>query len=314
MVSDDILNISDQPQIIDNFQLLDDEAKREEIDLPPAEAYSLSLDNPGGSLIMKHSALSSFSSVHLNQSPTNRQNYLESAVSPSVSNQSNVDSDCICLKYQQVNELSSETTAKSNDLAGLEDEMDCQIMESKDPQTNEQLGEQPASKPRPEPIIVQKEAILGEPKTRTITLKMPPINGQKEPNNLILKIENDKATPERPISSSPSFKSPTKTGTTRPTIQTINPTPKLIIKPLPPPSSQAVVSSTVLPPVTSARTSKTNDSAPEKVKTRCLRAGCTEPAVKNPQWDEEYCSAECLIEFCKACFKNWAANRQNASC
>ena len=312
MVGDDILNNSDQPQIIEEFQLCGEKGKRRKTDLLPVETYLvLSLDNPGGSLHMNHPSLSSSAAV--NQSPTQHHSHCEpdTAVA-SASHRSSVDSDCIPLEYQQVNESSS--VAKSNDRASAnpEEETDCQIMDGKDSQVNEQ----PAKK-RQEPIVIQAEAATpAESKTRRITLKMPPMNGQKEPNNLILKIDNgNQAIAERPISSSSSFASPKK-GTTKPIIQTFTP-PKLIIKPLRPPPDQAPAASlstvSASHPVASTSASKTNDSPPEKVKRECVREGCTKPAVKDPQWDGEFCSADCLFTHCKTCFENWVASRRAES-
>lgn len=31
----------------------------------------------------------------------------------------------------------------------------------------------------------------------------------------------------------------------------------------------------------------------------CIRTGCTNPAVHNPEWEDEYCSNECVVSHCR---------------
>ena len=33
--------------------------------------------------------------------------------------------------------------------------------------------------------------------------------------------------------------------------------------------------------------------------TVCIRSGCNNPAVDNPEWEDEYCSNECVVTHCK---------------
>uniref|UniRef100_A0A2L2Y665 TOX high mobility group box family member 3 n=1 Tax=Parasteatoda tepidariorum TaxID=114398 RepID=A0A2L2Y665_PARTP len=42
----------------------------------------------------------------------------------------------------------------------------------------------------------------------------------------------------------------------------------------------------------------------------CLRNGCSNPAIDNPDWDREYCSSECVVSHCKDVFATWVAQRQ----
>ncbi|CAG9766362.1 unnamed protein product [Ceutorhynchus assimilis] len=42
----------------------------------------------------------------------------------------------------------------------------------------------------------------------------------------------------------------------------------------------------------------------------CIRNGCTNPAIINPEWEDEYCSNECAVSHCRDVFSNWAAGRQ----
>ncbi|CDQ83588.1 unnamed protein product [Oncorhynchus mykiss] len=46
----------------------------------------------------------------------------------------------------------------------------------------------------------------------------------------------------------------------------------------------------------------------------CVRAGCTNPAVENKDWDREYCSNECVATHCRDVFMAWCAIRgQNST-
>ncbi|KAM9251681.1 TOX high mobility group box family member 4-like [Cariama cristata] len=42
---------------------------------------------------------------------------------------------------------------------------------------------------------------------------------------------------------------------------------------------------------------------------RCVRAGCQNPPVANSDWDEEYCSSECVVKHCRDVFLAWLAAR-----
>ncbi|CDQ64033.1 unnamed protein product [Oncorhynchus mykiss] len=41
----------------------------------------------------------------------------------------------------------------------------------------------------------------------------------------------------------------------------------------------------------------------------CVRAGCTNPAVENKDWDREYCSNKCVATHCRDVFMAWCAIR-----
>ncbi len=32
---------------------------------------------------------------------------------------------------------------------------------------------------------------------------------------------------------------------------------------------------------------------------KCKRIGCENPSIDHPEWDREYCSAQCLSVYCK---------------
>lgn len=34
-------------------------------------------------------------------------------------------------------------------------------------------------------------------------------------------------------------------------------------------------------------------------RTSCIRHGCPNPAITNPEWEDEYCSNECVVSHCR---------------
>lgn len=40
-------------------------------------------------------------------------------------------------------------------------------------------------------------------------------------------------------------------------------------------------------------------SGAASVKSMCVRAGCTNPAIDSEDWDQEYCSNECVATHCR---------------
>ncbi|KAH0626234.1 hypothetical protein JD844_001079 [Phrynosoma platyrhinos] len=44
---------------------------------------------------------------------------------------------------------------------------------------------------------------------------------------------------------------------------------------------------------------------------RCIRAGCDNPPVANSDWDNEYCSNECVVKHCRDVFLAWLASRNS---
>ncbi|XP_075597486.1 TOX high mobility group box family member 4 [Balearica regulorum gibbericeps] len=49
--------------------------------------------------------------------------------------------------------------------------------------------------------------------------------------------------------------------------------------------------------------------ADDSPRPRCLRAGCENPPVASGDWDEEYCSSECVVKHCRDVFLAWLAAR-----
>ncbi|KAM9368096.1 LOW QUALITY PROTEIN: TOX high mobility group box family member 4 [Phaethornis superciliosus] len=46
---------------------------------------------------------------------------------------------------------------------------------------------------------------------------------------------------------------------------------------------------------------------------RCVRVGCGNPPVANAEWDEEYCSSECVVKHCRDVFLAWLAARNSGN-
>ncbi|XP_032093477.1 TOX high mobility group box family member 4 isoform X2 [Thamnophis elegans] len=44
---------------------------------------------------------------------------------------------------------------------------------------------------------------------------------------------------------------------------------------------------------------------------RCIRTGCDNPPVVNSDWDNEYCSNECVVKHCRDVFLAWLASRNS---
>ncbi|CAF3321680.1 unnamed protein product [Rotaria socialis] len=47
--------------------------------------------------------------------------------------------------------------------------------------------------------------------------------------------------------------------------------------------------------------------------TKCKRIGCENSSIEHPEWDGEYCSAQCLSVFCKEAFEQWVKKHQPMS-
>ncbi|BES95311.1 FAD1 flavin adenine dinucleotide synthetase homolog (S. cerevisiae) [Nesidiocoris tenuis] len=45
---------------------------------------------------------------------------------------------------------------------------------------------------------------------------------------------------------------------------------------------------------------------------RCIRVGCPNLAVANSEWEDEYCSNECVVTHCRDVFNSWVASKQKA--
>ena len=189
---------------------------------------------------------------------------------------------------------------------------------------NQLINELQTANPEQQESIITKIPInLNDSKVRTITLKLPPFNGQKQFSNLVLINNlNTNVTPTTNNSNSNQIDSTiiAKSGTTRPVIQTINPTPKLVIKPLRPPSSDNLLTksstlkiSTSLASSVPANASSTISASKSEEKSNiinCIKDGCKNRSNRSDEWDMEYCSTTCLIAHCKECFDNWLEDKK----
>ncbi|XP_064539824.1 TOX high mobility group box family member 4 isoform X2 [Drosophila montana] len=45
---------------------------------------------------------------------------------------------------------------------------------------------------------------------------------------------------------------------------------------------------------------------------KCTREQCNKPAIINPDWEDEYCSNECVVIHCRNVFTEWARSLQNS--
>ncbi|KAH8398799.1 hypothetical protein KR222_007288 [Zaprionus bogoriensis] len=78
-----------------------------------------------------------------------------------------------------------------------------------------------------------------------------------------------------------------------------------------------------LPSVTTAETEPSTLPAsqpPEQIQLlteaaavqKCTRDQCNKPAIINPDWEDEYCSNECVVIHCRNVFSEWARSLQNS--
>nr|QKE59392.1 TOX high mobility group box family member 4 [Alligator sinensis] len=51
----------------------------------------------------------------------------------------------------------------------------------------------------------------------------------------------------------------------------------------------------------------------ESPRPRCVRLGCENPPVASSDWDNEYCSSECVVKHCRDVFLAWLASRNSSS-
>ncbi|XP_011879202.1 PREDICTED: TOX high mobility group box family member 3-like isoform X2 [Vollenhovia emeryi] len=43
----------------------------------------------------------------------------------------------------------------------------------------------------------------------------------------------------------------------------------------------------------------------------CIHQGCPNPAISNNEWEDEYCSNECVVSHCRDVFNTWVSSNQN---
>ena len=52
--------------------------------------------------------------------------------------------------------------------------------------------------------------------------------------------------------------------------------------------------------------------AAEPGTTKCIRSGCSNPSVRNVEWEDEYCCNQCVVIHCDQVFKDWVKEQQKA--
>ena len=50
--------------------------------------------------------------------------------------------------------------------------------------------------------------------------------------------------------------------------------------------------------------------SPEPGLLTCIRSGCEKPSVRNLEWEDEYCSNQCVVLHCDMVFKDWVREQQ----
>lgn len=55
-----------------------------------------------------------------------------------------------------------------------------------------------------------------------------------------------------------------------------------------------------------------NNLAPPQGAQNCIRIGCTNAAIVSNDWEDEYCSNECVITHCRDVFGNWVQSQSGA--
>lgn len=49
---------------------------------------------------------------------------------------------------------------------------------------------------------------------------------------------------------------------------------------------------------------------PTPVGQSCIRLGCSKPSVRNVEWEDEYCSSQCVVLHCDFVFREWVRDQQ----
>ncbi|XP_022218602.2 LOW QUALITY PROTEIN: TOX high mobility group box family member 4 [Drosophila obscura] len=73
-------------------------------------------------------------------------------------------------------------------------------------------------------------------------------------------------------------------------------------------------------PALAAATATSTEAPPEQIQLlteaaqapKCTREQCNKPAIINPDWEDEYCSNECVVIHCRNVFNDWALSLKNS--
>lgn len=55
-----------------------------------------------------------------------------------------------------------------------------------------------------------------------------------------------------------------------------------------------------------------NNTVPAQGAQNCIRIGCTNAAIVSNDWEDEYCSNECVITHCRDVFGNYVLSQSGA--
>ncbi|XP_065314149.1 uncharacterized protein LOC135923376 isoform X1 [Gordionus sp. m RMFG-2023] len=80
-----------------------------------------------------------------------------------------------------------------------------------------------------------------------------------------------------------------------------------------PPSSTATLTDADKEKAYIQKFTSIDDKEPNSRETqaKCLKGGCENAPISNPQWDSEYCGESCVVAHCKEMFSKWVYKRQN---
>lgn len=119
--------------------------------------------------------------------------------------------------------------------------------------------------------------------------------------------ENQQKSPSVPQETNSLAPPPTE----RPVVQP--PIPPERAAPVSDPAPSATVGATSsAPPPSQPLASAESQPVPGGPK-RCTRRGCPNPAIESRDWDNEYCSSECVLAHCKDVFNAWVTRRQQVA-
>lgn len=293
-LTDDLIN-KNTPKVIDEFQLDDDEGI-EEININDLSCSIVSNDLPFDKSIRSQTSTSSVNDL-LNDH--------NSTIDTTINNSSNLD-DSIVLE-PQLNHIKKEIKEeiKTEIKTEIKNEDNPKLIELTDNADGE-INYQVVNDLKEEQQFTEKYKLIKIEQPQQEELKVPPIKVK-----IISSSQQNQSTV-----TSPTIKK--SIGTTKPTIQTINPVvikkatvtieniPKLVIK-----NSLASLKPTDTEQSTKVSIIKSNEQVDETPKNLCLKSGCKNKSVKNEDWDD-FCSAECLIDHCRRCFVDWVNNRKNS--
>jgi len=66
-----------------------------------------------------------------------------------------------------------------------------------------------------------------------------------------------------------------------------------------------------IPQVLVSSSGSSNASQDASGATRCIRVGCGRPSIRNTEWEDEYCSNQCVVLHCDRVFRDWVKEQNN---